>query len=85
MRETRSVRGMRSSARRGALLLAAAFLVAPGYAQEDEAARQDSKADDEPRGGQGKGDGVSLRQRVWPLVDMLKRAHAHREVITWGA
>ncbi len=47
----------------------------------DEAAhKQDS--DDERR---GKGDGVSLRQRVWPLVDMLRRCHAAQEVITWGA
>ena len=47
----------------------------------DEAARQQA-ADDEaaPRG-----DGVSLRQRVWPLVEMLRRSHAAREVITWGA
>jgi Domain of unknown function (DUF1840) len=46
----------------------------------DEAARkQDS---DEP---QVKGDGVSLRQRVWPLVEMLRRCHAAKEVITWGA
>jgi Domain of unknown function (DUF1840) len=32
-----------------------------------------------------KGDGVSLRQRVWPLVDMLRRCHSAKEVITWGA
>jgi hypothetical protein len=31
------------------------------------------------------GDGVSLRQRVWPLLDMLRRCHAAREVIVWGA
>lgn len=50
---------------------------------EDDAARQDKAGGaDEPR---GKGDGVTLRQRVWPLVEMLKRAQAAREVITWGA
>jgi hypothetical protein len=32
----------------------------------------------------GRGDGVALRQRVWPLVEMLRRSHAAREVIVWG-
>ncbi len=27
---------------------------------------------------------VSLRQRAWPMIDMLKRSHAERAVITWG-
>ena len=30
-------------------------------------------------------DTVSLRQRVWPMVDMLKRALAEKQPITWGA
>jgi Domain of unknown function (DUF1840) len=47
----------------------------------DDAAR---KADDTADQAQAKGDGVSLRQRVWPLVEMLRRCHAAREVITWG-
>lgn len=47
----------------------------------DERARDE--ADDEAP--HGKGDGVTLRQRVWPLVEMLRRCHAAREVITWGA
>ena len=29
-------------------------------------------------------DQVSLRQRVWPLVEMMKRAHAANEPIMWG-
>ncbi|MEO6410780.1 MAG: DUF1840 domain-containing protein [Burkholderiaceae bacterium] len=29
-------------------------------------------------------DGVSLRQRAWPLVEMMKRAHAEGEPIVWG-
>jgi len=33
----------------------------------------------------GKGDGIALRQRAWPLVEMLRRCLAAREVITWGA
>ena len=32
----------------------------------------------------GSHDKVSLRQRVWPLVEMMKRAHAADEPITWG-
>jgi Domain of unknown function (DUF1840) len=49
----------------------------------DEAARRgDSSTDDAPATGHG--DRVSLRQRVWPLVEMLRRCHAAREVIVWG-
>jgi hypothetical protein len=48
----------------------------------DEAARRQAADDGEVP---AKGDGVSLRQRVWPLVEMLRRSHAAREVITWGA
>jgi hypothetical protein len=48
-------------------------------AADDAARKQD---DDEAP---AKGDGVSLRQRVWPLVEMLRRCHAANEVITWGA
>jgi Domain of unknown function (DUF1840) len=28
--------------------------------------------------------GVSLRQRVWPVIDMLKRAQAARQPVVWG-
>jgi hypothetical protein len=28
--------------------------------------------------------GISLRQRVWPMVEMLRRAHAADEPIVWG-
>jgi Domain of unknown function (DUF1840) len=28
--------------------------------------------------------GVTLRQRAWPLVEMLRRCHAARAVIVWG-
>lgn len=30
-------------------------------------------------------EGISLRQRVWPMVEMLKRAHGQGEVVVWGA
>ena len=29
-------------------------------------------------------DAASLRQHAWPLLDMLKRAHAAGEAIVWG-
>ena len=31
-----------------------------------------------------KGDRVSLRQRVWPMVEMMKRALAASQPIVWG-
>jgi hypothetical protein len=39
-----------------------------------------AEADDE-----SKPRAVGLRQRLWPMVEMLRRAHAHGEPITWGA
>jgi hypothetical protein len=30
-------------------------------------------------------DAVSLRQRVWPMVEMMKRALAAKQPIVWGA
>lgn len=29
-------------------------------------------------------EGVSLRQRAWPLVEMMKRSHAEGKEIVWG-
>ena len=52
----------------------------------DDAARQAKVATDRAEtAGEARGDGVALRQRVWPLVEMLRRSHAAREVIVWGA
>jgi hypothetical protein len=48
----------------------------------DEAARKKPEADDEAK--PGKGDGVTLRQRAWPLLEMMKRSHAAGEPIVWG-
>lgn len=47
----------------------------------DEALRKEAE---EENGKAGKGDGISLRQRAWPLVEMMKRAHAADESIVWG-
>jgi Domain of unknown function (DUF1840) len=48
----------------------------------DEAARKKPEPDDEPK--PGKGDGVTLRQRAWPLLEMMKRSHGAGEAIVWG-
>ncbi len=53
----------------------------------DEAARKAAKDDDdqdEHEAKPAKGDGVSLRQRAWPLLEMMKRSHAAGESIVWG-
>jgi hypothetical protein len=41
---------------------------APGEAGPDDAAAQ----------------AVGLRQRLWPMLDMLRRAHAAQERVVWG-
>ncbi len=48
----------------------------------DEAARKSPDPDDEAK--PGKGDGVTLRQRAWPLLEMMKRSHAAGVDIVWG-
>lgn len=47
----------------------------------DEAARKPTGDDDAKP---PKGDGVTLHQRAWPLLEMMKRAHAAGEDIVWG-
>jgi hypothetical protein len=56
-----------------AALEAAVAAEAPRSANEDD----DAAA--------GRADRVSLRQRAWPMVEMMKRALAERQPITWGA
>jgi hypothetical protein len=52
---------------------------------EEESARK--QAEDEAAA-EGKSppprDPVGLRQRAWPLVEMMKRAHADGKEIVWG-
>ena len=51
----------------------------------DEAQREGQAAGDAAAvPATGRGDAVSLRQRAWPLVEMLRRSLAAREVIVWG-
>ncbi|HPU51992.1 MAG TPA: DUF1840 domain-containing protein [Burkholderiaceae bacterium] len=49
-------------------------------AVDDEPAGED----DEEHSAQGGSAGVSLRQRAWPLIDLMKTAQAAGERITWG-
>lgn len=52
---------------------------------EDEAARAQAEKEAAAKGEKlGPQEGVSLRQRVWPIVDMMKRSHAHGHDIVWG-
>ena len=48
-------------------------------ASEPEAQQDDSRGD-----GSATRDGVSLRRRLWPMVDMLRRALAEDEPVVWG-
>ena len=52
----------------------------------DEAARADAEAEAAARGEAvpPRGDGVALRQRLWPMVEMLQRASAAGEPVVWG-
>ena len=47
----------------------------------DDAAR---KGATEPERADAPPDRISLRQRAWPLVEMMKRAHAASQEIVWG-
>ena len=52
----------------------------------EDAARQQAEleASDSKTGGSAARDHVSIRQRVWPLVEMLRRSHAEGADIVWG-
>ena len=67
-----------------AMLAVAAALVAAVVADEVER-RARPAAETRETAGESRRDGVALRQRVWPLVEMLHRCHAAGEVIVWGA
>jgi len=51
----------------------------------DEAARAEAEREAAVRGERlAPRDGVALRQRLWPMLDMLKRAAAATEPVVWG-
>ena len=51
---------------------------------QSEGQPADVARDDTVDGSQSETDEVTLRQRAWPFVEMLQRAHAAGETITWG-
>lgn len=51
----------------------------------DEAARAQAEKEAAAEGHKlGPRDGVTLRQRAWPLIEMMKRSMAGRSDIVWG-
>lgn len=58
-----------------------AAIAALQQAADEDAARRAEQGGGEPPAGQ---DPVSLRQRVWPLVEMMRLAQAAGEPIVWG-
>jgi hypothetical protein len=65
--------------------MAAAMQAIEAAIAADEAARAQSDEDVRAEGGTpAPRDAVSLRQRAWPLVEMMKRAQAAGEPIVWG-
>jgi hypothetical protein len=75
-----AVQGIFEVAAMPALLLAIeAAIAAEGSGTQASAAGADSaKADTEGPAA------VALRQRFWPMHEMLRRAHAAGEVVVWG-
>ena len=54
-------------------------------ASEDAARKQaELEASDSKTGPGAARDHVSMRQRVWPLVEMLRRSHSEGADIVWG-
>lgn len=67
-------------------MAAAIRAIEEAIATEETARRAEDAAgatDDGPGVSKGR-DKVSLRQRAWPLVEMLKRAQAAGQPIVWG-
>ncbi len=58
--------------------------------KDEEAARDNAPQKQDPTNPEPDTDAaqaapaVSLRQRVWPFIDMLKRAYAEKQAVVWG-
>jgi len=61
----------------------AAIQALENAAAQEEAGRHQA-ASTQPRDTPAEDEIVELHQRIWPLVEMLKRARDEREVIVWG-
>jgi hypothetical protein len=65
--------------------MAAAMAAIEQAVLADEAARAEAEKEAAARGEKlAPREGVALRQRLWPMVDMLKRSAAANEPVVWG-
>lgn len=65
--------------------MAAAIAAIERAVADDEAARAQAEREAQAEGRTlAPRDGVSLRQRAWPMVEMLRRAQAAGHDILWG-
>jgi hypothetical protein len=71
-----AARGIFEPAHMPAVLAALEAAVAEAEAASADAEPRDA-ADDGPRA-------VGLRQRLWPLIEMLRRSHTAGEPVVWG-
>ena len=60
----------------------AAMAALAAAVEADDALRAQSGTQQDESG--AKPDAISLRQRAWPLVEMMKPCHAASEPIVWG-
>ena len=67
-----------------AAALPAAMAAIEAAVAADEAARKESGADALAAPAGGSGDKISLRQRAWPLLEMMRRSQAEGADIVWG-
>jgi len=63
--------------------LPAAIAAIEAAVAAEEAVRKKSGAEDEPDDSAG-GDNVGLRQRAWPLLEMMRRSQRENADIVWG-
>lgn len=65
--------------------MAAAIVAIEQAIQADEAARAEAEAEAAARGDTlPPREGVAIRQRLWPMVELLKRAASANEPVVWG-
>jgi hypothetical protein len=62
----------------------AALVTLQEAASADDAARAAAGASDAEVADTARPAGITVRQRVWPMVEMLRRAQAASEPVVWG-
>jgi Domain of unknown function (DUF1840) len=53
-------------------------------AMDEDSERRAQAAENSSSDGTSSREPISLKQRLWPMVEMLHRAHAANEPIVWG-